>query len=291
MHENSGASVGMRQSFVQRAGAHFVGRALKSAVGVAALMALLVFDASFLVAQNTMVGRLQRATRTDLAARAQQLEQQISSGSAKGKALDESKTELAEIKSRLDNGDFQVGDRFMISVRMDSVRADTASVRDSLKVTVLGLPDMSLQGVLRSELDERLNAHIARYIRNVNARTTVLTRVAILGAVRMPGFYYAPPDRPVSDLVMIAGGPAPDANLDQFEVYRAHTRMLSAKDSRAAIRSGLTLEQLDIRSGDEFRVPQKRRFNWQLIIQTMFLVSSLTFAAINFLRWYYDRQN
>lgn len=252
--------------------------------------ALLLMPTVKLEAQNTMAGRLQRATRTDLAARVAQLEQQVASGSVKGKTLEATRAEIAEIRQRLENGDFQVGDRFVLTFRMDSVRADTASVRDSLNVTVMGLPDVSLRGVLRSELDEKLNAHIARYIRNVSARTNVLTRIAILGAVRMPGFYYASPDRPVSDLVMLAGGPAPDANLNEFEVFRAHAKLLKSKDSRDAIRNGLTLEQLDIRSGDEFRIPQKRKFNWQLIIQTLFLISSLTFAAINFLRWYYDRQ-
>ncbi|WP_337171440.1 SLBB domain-containing protein [Gemmatimonas aurantiaca] len=236
------------------------------------------------------VATMQRASRADLAARVTQLEQQVASGALKGKSAEQANREIAEIKTRLLAGDFQVGDRFVITARMDSVRADTASVRDSLKVTVLNLPDITIAGVLRSELDERINAHVARYVRNVTVRTSVLTRVAILGAVARPGFYYAPPDRPVSDMVMLAGGPVQNANLNEFEVYRARARMLSAKESRNAVRNGTTLEQLDIRSGDEFRIPQKRKINWQLVIQLVFILSSLLFALINFLKWYYDRQ-
>lgn len=236
------------------------------------------------------VATMQRATRADLAARVAQLEQQVASGTLKGKNAEQANREIAEIKTRLSVGDFQVGDRFVITARMDSVRADTASVRDSLKVTVLNLPDITITGVLRSELDERINAHVARYVRNVTVRTSVLTRVAILGAVARPGFYYASPDRPVSDMVMLAGGPAPNANLNEFEVYRARARLLSSKDSRNAVRSGTTLEQLDIRSGDEFRIPQKRKINWQLVLQLFLILSSLLFALINFLKWYYDRQ-
>lgn len=239
---------------------------------------------------GSSAGSLQRASRTELAARVAQLEQQVASGSLRGKSATQAQAELAGIRERLANGDFQVGDRFVITVRMDSVRADTASVRDSLKVTVLNLPDLSLKGVLRSELNDRINAHILRFLRNADARTTVLTRVAVFGAVRVPGFYYASPDRPVTDMVMLAGGPAADANLNQFEVYRARVRLLSAKDSRDAIRSGTTIEQLDIRSGDEFRIPQKRKINWQSVIQMAFVISSLLFAMINFLKWYYDRQ-
>lgn len=272
----------------------------RSVVRVRRLVATTVASAALLVgilpvalgaqAPATGVGSLQRATRTDLAARVAQLEQQVASAQLKGKSVEQAKQEIAAIQGRLSVGDFQVGDRFVITARMDSIRADTASVRDSLKVSVLNLPDLSIAGVLRSELDERLNSHVARYVRNVSIRTSVLTRVAVLGAVRTPGFYYASPDRPVSDMVMLAGGPAPQANLEQFEVYRARTRLLGTKDSRNAVRSGTTLEQLDIRSGDEFRIPEKRKINWQMVLQLFFIMSSLLFAVVNFLKWYYDRQ-
>ena len=50
------------------------------------------------------------------------------------------------------------------------------------------------------------------------------------------------------------------------------------------------MEQVDIRSGDEIRVPLKKKLNWQTIIQVMFIFSSLFFAFIQFLQWYYNRQ-
>lgn len=266
-------------------------RLMATAATSAALLVGVLPTAATAQSLEAGVGSLQRATRADLAARVAQLEQQVSSGQLKGKDAEQAKKDIVAIQGRLSAGDFQVGDRFVITARMDSIRADTASVRDSLKVSVLNLPDLSISGVLRSELDERLNAHVARYVRNVTIRTNVLTRVAVLGAVRMPGFYYASPDRPVSDMVMLAGGPAPQANLDQFEVYRARTRLLGTKESRNAVRSGATLEQLDIRSGDEFRIPEKRKINWQMVLQLFLILSSLLFAVVNFLKWYYDRQD
>jgi protein involved in polysaccharide export with SLBB domain len=243
-----------------------------------------------LYSQGVTPGKIQQASRTELAQRITELEQQLAGNTLRGKRAEQAKSELASLRDRLAIGDFRVGDRFVITVRTDAVRADTASVRDSLKVSVLNLPDLTLSGTLRSELNDHVNAHVARYVRNAEVRTSVLTRIAIFGAVTRPGYYYASPDRPVSDIVMLAGGPAVDANLDQFQINRARRTMLSFKASRQAIKEGRTLEQLDVQSGDEFQISKKRRINWQLIIQLLFIASSLFFATINFLRLYYDRQ-
>jgi protein involved in polysaccharide export with SLBB domain len=243
-----------------------------------------------IAAQSAPMAGAQRAARSELAARLQHLESLIASA---GKADQRSKlqAEQTAIRARLENGDFKVGDRFVMTVRFDSVRVDTASVRDSLVVSILNLPDLRLQGVLRSELDEKLNQHVARFIRNASVRSNVLTRIAVLGAVRAPGFYYASPDRPVSDILMLAGGPAPEANLGRFELRRGTTTLVEGKASRELLESGRTLEQLDVQSGDEFRIPVKRKVNWQLVIQLFFIASSLFFAVFQFLQWYYNRQD
>lgn len=231
-----------------------------------------------------------RAGRSELAVRVAQLEDELASGRQKGQRRAEREAELKAIRNRLLNGDFRVGDRFLITMRRDTMRSDTASVRDSLKVAVFSLPDISLSGVLRSELDERMSAHVARFLRGVEVRTNVLTRVAVLGAVRSPGYYYVSPDRPLSDLVMLAGGPNPDANLKQIQVARAGKVRVKEKESDRLIKDGRTLEQADIQAGDEIRVPVKKKLNWQAIIQLLFVLSSLLFAFLQFLQWYYNRQ-
>ena len=53
---------------------------------------------------------------------------------------------------------------------------------------------------------------------------------------------------------------------------------------------GLTIEQAGIQNGDEIEIPGKRVLTWQGITQTVFLISSLTFALINFLRYYYSEE-
>lgn len=249
--------------------------------------------ASVGMAQPVPAAGPQRASRAELAQLAATIESGINSGRLKGNDLTKERDRLAAVRRRLEVGDFRVGDRFVLTLRHDSVRIDTASVRDSLIVSLLALPDMSVAGVLRSELDERLTAHVSRYLRNASVRANVLTRVAVLGAVASPGFYYAPPDRPFSDLLMLAGGPAADAKLNELEVNRGLVTILKAKDSKRAIEGGMTLEQLDVQSGDEVRIPQKkqRRISFDLFIRLLLVVSTLAFGLLNFLQWYYNRQD
>ena len=256
------------------------------------LVTLFVIGSAFpLQSQIVPTTGPQRASRGDLVALAARLDKPAAT--AKETNADRAKTSaaLTGVRLRLEQGDFQVGDRFIVTIRQDTIKSDTVQVRDGLMVTVGNLPDVSLKGVLRAELDERVNRHVALYLREASVRTTVLTRIAILGAVRTPGFYYAAPDRSITDLVMLAGGPAPDANLNELGVSRSQVKFLKEKDSRRAIKDGRTLEQLDIQSGDEVVIPMKKKVNWGLIIQSVLLVTTLMFSAFQFLQWYYSRKN
>lgn len=264
----------------------------RAAAFAAALAVVGGASARSLHGQSAPLAGAQRATRAELATQLSELERQLATGALKGDKQNRAKAEVAAIQLRLTQGDFKVGDRFVLTFRQDSVRTDTASVRDSMKVSMLALPDLSLVGTLRSELDTRLNAHVSRYFKNASVRSSVLTRISVLGAVRSPGYYYAAPDRPISDLVMLAAGPADRANLAELEISRGSTVLLKSKDSRRAIKDGRTLEQLDVQSGDEVRIPLKRgKPSFQTIVQLLFVFSSLFFAALQFLQWYYNRQD
>jgi protein involved in polysaccharide export with SLBB domain len=217
------------------------------------------------------------SSRADLAARATVLEQ--SSASAKGTDRERTLRELAVVRGRLTEGDFRVGDRLLVVLTRDSAVADTAAVRDSLMVTVSNLPELSVRGVLRSELNDRLRDHVGKYIRNPQVRASLLTRVSISGGVGRPGFFAVPPDRPLTELIMVAGGPAPGAKLDRIELIRGRTTYLRGRNAKRAVKEGRTLDELGVRSGDEVRVPVQQGFNWGAITQVFFAVSSLTFGV------------
>ena len=234
---------------------------------------------------------LQRASRADLKARGEAIDRDLAAGNLKDKDRSKLQAEATLTKTRLSQGDFHPGDRFLITIIQDAAsRSDTATVRDSLLVSLVGLPDVSLQGTLRSELNEKLSAHVARFLRNSGVRTIVFTRIAILGGVMRPGYYVVPPDQPIGDLLMVAGGTSVDARLNDLQVNRGSSTLISAKESRKALKEGRTLEQLDVQSGDEINIPVKRRYNPQTIFQVLFFASSIFFAAVNFLKFYYSQQ-
>ncbi len=255
--------------------------------GATAVALLLTGGASVAMAQKASAS-LQRASRTQLQEQVAQLTTQVSRSKPTDRVgLQE---RLSAIQSRLEVGDFKPGDRFVISLRQDSVRSDTLVVRDSLRVAVLNLPDFSVAGVLRSELEEKLTAHVARFIRNASVRTTLLTRVSVTGAVARPGFYYAIPDRPLNDLITSAGGPGNDADLTRLTISRAGKTLVTGKTAKRSVEDGNTLESLDVQSGDTVYIPVKRQINWQMFIQLTFVFTSLLFAFLQFLQWYYNRQ-
>ena len=242
-------------------------------------------------AQTVGSGGPQRAARQELQALATSLDRQVAA-EKDGRARLRLQLSAAAVRERLDKGDFRPGDRFLVALARDSAPSvDTVQVRDSLLVLFGGLPELRVAGVLRSELEGLLQTHASRYLRNVTVRASILTRVQVSGPVARPGFYYASPDRPVSDLVMLAGGPGVGANLGNLRIRRGAVEVLGEKEGRRVIKDGRTLEQLDVQSGDEVVVGTARKINWGLVIQLAFVVSSLFFAALQFIQWYYSRQD
>jgi hypothetical protein len=256
------------------------------------LLVRLAFTAALLLCTQPAYGQAagpQRATRVELEARATLLEQQVSGNTLRGDARTKAVAEAAAIRLRLREGDFKVGDRFLSTIRVENVQTDTLVIRDSLMVSVLSLPDLQLTGTLRSELEERLGQHVARFVRNASVRAVVLTRINVSGAVQRPGIYYVEPARPIIDVITIAGGPAAQARLDRIEVRRGGTTLLEGKASDKLVKAGGTIELADVRSGDDVFVPTKRKINWGFVLQMVFVFTSLLFGVLNFLRWYYNR--
>lgn len=267
------------------------GRVLSTRRLVALVQALVVLAvwSTGATAQVKPVGAQPFATRAVLTERLATLQSQAAS--ARGDNRIALLEQVAIVRARLENGDFKPGDRFVMLLRQDSVVADTLVVRDSLRVAVLNLPEFSVAGVLRAELEDRLGAHVSRFLRNAEVRTTQLTRVSVTGAVRTPGFYYAIPDRPINDLLTSAGGPLPEANLNKLTVTRVGKTVLSGKVAKRVVEEGQTLESLDIQSGDTVHVPLKKKINWEMIVRLAIIVTSLMFAMLQFIQWYYNRQD
>jgi protein involved in polysaccharide export with SLBB domain len=165
--------------------------------------------------------------------------------------------QAASARERLANGDFQVGDRIAMVVQGEPTLSDTVSVRANQVVHLANMPDISLHGVLRSELQDYLRQQLGRYLRNPDVRAVSLVRVDVLGPVVKPGFYTAPADELVSDVVMQAGGLSAQADINKTVVRRGEVLVQPASRVQEALARGETLDQLDVRAGDAIVVGER----------------------------------
>ena len=75
-----------------------------------------------------------------------------------------------------------------------------------------------------------------------------------------------------------------DTDVDKITVKRGDREIISQEEARRAIRDGRTLDQLDIRAGDEITVGKKREFNWGTALRVLGVVSSLAWLTIRLTR-------
>jgi protein involved in polysaccharide export with SLBB domain len=217
------------------------------------------------------------ATREELTLLLEQTLRHASDASLKRADRNRAQEQVTSIRRRLEEGDFQPGDRFVLTVVADSVRRSQMIVRDGPSIDFGALPSLQLGGILRSELQTAIHRHLSRYFRTPDVRVQLLTRITISGAVPKPGSYSVPPDALVSDVVMEAGGLLQSARGDKIVVTRAGREIVDAKGYQRAVRDGATIERLGLQSGDEIRVGQRGQRNWgQFATIAVVTVSALT---------------
>jgi polysaccharide export outer membrane protein len=100
-------------------------------------------------------------------------------------------------------------------------------------------------------------------------------RLGILGSVSRPGYYYVPADLPLSDVLMLAGGPTANADLAKVSVQRQGQSIMDENSSRAALSEGVSMDMLNLQGGDEISVGEQRHFNWGVIVPTITGILSL----------------
>jgi protein involved in polysaccharide export with SLBB domain len=185
---------------------------------------------------------------------------------------------LGRVRQRLDQGDFRPGDLVIIQVQGETSLTDTFRVGRALE---LRLPpptngELSLRGVLRAELEERVSQYVARFLRNPVVRARPTLRLAVQGEVENAGYYGVPADALVPDALMAAGGLTPTADMRKFKIVRSGRTILEGEELNAIIASRSTLDDAGIRDGDQFVVPKTRqggvvenlRFVWLLVSLT-----------------------
>ena len=186
----------------------------------------------------------------------------------------------AVIQNRLERGDFNAGDLIALTVVEESTLTDTFTVRTGQVLKLPNIPEFSLHGLLRSELQDFMAKKIAEYVRNPQVDAVALVRVAVTGAVNRPGFFSVPAETPASQVVMVAGGPSNKASLEKVEIRRGDSVLVSKDEMSTALAAGTSLDQLNIHGGDQFVVGEKPG-GWRGTLQTIGLLTGV-FTGIYF---------
>jgi hypothetical protein len=195
--------------------------------------------------------RRAEASRAELQASLAELDQYVASSGYSGRLRDEKRREAVMIRGRLEDGDLQVGDQIDLSVVGETAYTGIFPVISGRVLSLPGLPEIPLKGVLRSETRDYLAAQIGKYVREPQVRVRTTIRISIFGSVGKPGFYQVPADALATDAFMLAGGPAGNANPSKAFVRRGTEEIWPKDVFREAMQRGLTLDQLNLRAGDE----------------------------------------
>ena len=194
----------------------------------------------------------------------------------------QTRLEAEVIRLRLAEGDFRVGDRILLTVESESTLTDTFTVDLGSVLTLPSIGDVPLRGVLRAELRAHLLTYLRQFLRDPIVRARPLVRVAVLGAVGAPGFYTVPGEALLTDVIMVAGGPATGANVEGIRVQRGDVRIWEGTALRQAVVAGLTLDQLNIQPGDQIVIPERGGgLGWaQSALRTIGLLVALPLSIV-----------
>ena len=159
------------------------------------------------------------------------------------------------LRNRLKNGDFNEGDKIIVVMLgllgSRNPNGDTATVRAGRLLPFPQLGDMALEGVLRSELQDKVHEFLSNYVKDASVRVVPLMRLGVLGQVRNPNYFYVPTDILLNDLLGRAGGPNQAADVENMTIRRGSDILWGPADLRTAMSDGLSLERLDLRDGDQ----------------------------------------
>lgn len=233
------------------------GPILELAVTAAVTFALLSAAAPAALSAQSASSGIARAevTRAELTDLVEQLRLVANADAYSQETRDAARDEMRLIQTRLQMGDFQLGDQIALVVEGEEALTGTFQVERGPALLLPDIGRVPLEGVLRSELGDHVETEISRYIRNPVVRAQGSFRVMVTGAVGSSGYYLTATSALLSDVLMLAGGPTSEARLDRIRVERGGRSIWEGDTLQQAIIEGRTLDQMNMRAGDEIIVP------------------------------------
>lgn len=218
-----------------------------------------------------------QATRAELESQLAELDQIVSSPGYSGRLRGAKRAEAELIRLRLAEGDLQVGDQVNLLVQGDSTLTGTYAVAAGRVLVFPGIAEIPVKGVLRSEVQDYLTTRLRQYIREPQVRAQTLIRLSVFGGVNKPGFYQLPAEQLAGDAIMAAGGPAAGVQTDRTVIRRSGVEIWSRTAFQEALVQGQTLDQLNLRAGDEIYVGVSRRTSVINYIPILTGITSLSY--------------
>jgi protein involved in polysaccharide export with SLBB domain len=219
-------------------------------------------------------------TRAELTRLLDQYERAVQSPVYSDRIKEEIRGSASLVRRRLEEGDFQAGDRIALTVRGQPEIPEVVTVEPGPSVTLPVFGEISLQGVLRSEIEEHLESQLGTMLRDPDVTAQSLLRLSIEGAVGSPGFFVLPADALLSDAIMAAGGPA-GADYEKLRIERSDDVVYRGQTLQAALAAGRTLDQLSLQAGDRFVVPGESRSSfWPILTRYAIIIGSTVFLGV-----------
>ncbi|MEJ2538676.1 MAG: hypothetical protein P8188_01625 [Gemmatimonadota bacterium] len=219
-------------------------------------------------------------TRAELEEQLAQLEGMAASRAYSDRLRRQAEEEAALLARRLEEGDFRVGDRVVLTVPGEGLVADTLQVVAGPAIVFPQIGAIELRGVLRAELQDHLTEELGRYIRDPDIRQAdVLVGIGFVGAVSTQGIHYVPAEASLGDALRIPGL-ASNAKVEDVEILRGGMVIWDKEAVREAVQDFRSLDQLSLQAGDAVRVPQRADRSWLTwITVTASLITSITIIA------------
>jgi protein involved in polysaccharide export with SLBB domain len=145
-------------------------------------------------------------------------------------------------------------------------------------IQIPGLGEIAAGGVAPTEIKERIRAEMLRRgFQDPDLAVLPLLRIAVLGEVGKPGLYPLEPGTALLQLLTLAGGPTPNADLRKARVVR-EGRAFSVNLESAL--TGSASGRVVLYSNDVLVVPKKTGFTRERI-QFLLSLSGAALAAVN----------
>ncbi|MBK6493933.1 MAG: polysaccharide biosynthesis/export family protein [Gemmatimonadetes bacterium] len=233
---------------------------IRELLGAALIAALVTSPAR---AQQTTVPVMVNAeramvTRSELESALKEIEQNLA-GSGYSAALRTAKKAQADaIRERLSQGDLRVGDLIRLDVVEVSSISNLYQVSSTRTISLPGAIEISVAGLLRSELQDYLTTQLKKLVRDPTVRVVPTIRISVFGAVGKPGFVTPPATTLLSDVIQqFAGGPSNNVRWEKSKIMRGDKVVVDGPEFRDAVNTATTIDQLNLQAGDVIDVATK----------------------------------